>query len=160
MFARLLRALAIAGASTLAAAAIAASPGAIEIKATVLAEQRVAARDGSTQVVLVPASRITPGDHVVYRLAYRNTGSAAASGVVIADPLPEHVQYVGPAPGSPTAELSVDGKTFGPLATLTMPTAAGTRPARAADVRAVRWRVAQPVAPGAGGDVSFRAVLK
>lgn len=141
------------------APAMAAEP--VKITATVLAEQREAAADGTTRVRLVPAGRIVPGDHVVYRLSVSNSGPKPASGVVIANPVPAGMQYAGPAANSPAPELSVDGKTFGPLSTLRVATADGkSRAAAPADVRVVRWRLAQPVAPGGEGQVAFRALLK
>ena len=161
MFKLLFRGLLAAAAVAPAGIAAAASGGGIEIKASVLAEQRVQARDGSTQIALVAPARITPGDHVVYRLAFRNLGARSASGVVIANPVPAHVEYAGAAANSPAPELSVDGRTFGPLATLVVRTAAGgNRAAQAADVRVVRWRLPQPVPAGGEGQVAFRAVLK
>jgi uncharacterized repeat protein (TIGR01451 family) len=133
----------------------------VKITATVLTEAREAAANGTTRVRLVPAGRIVPGDHVVYRLSVSNGGSRPASGLVIANPVPAGMQYAGPAENSPAPELSVDGKTFGPLAALRIATADGrVRPATTADVRVVRWRLAQPVAPGGAGQVAFRALLK
>ena len=62
---------------------------------------------------------------------------------------------------TPVPELSVDGKTFGSLGSLRIATADGkTRAAAPADVRVVRWHLAQPVAPGGEGQVAFRALLK
>jgi uncharacterized repeat protein (TIGR01451 family) len=153
----------LAGA-TLSTAAAAGAPG-LAITAGVLREERVAAADGSTAIRLVAPTRVTPGDHLIYQLTYRNRGTAPASGVVIAYPVPEHLRYAGaPAPSASAAmtpDLSVDGKTFGPLSTLTVRDAAGgTRPAQAGDVRVVRWRLAQPVAAGGEGTVAFRALLK
>ena len=141
-------------------AAVPAAASTVEIQSSVLAEKRASAADGTTRVSLVPAARVTPGDKVVYRLEYRNNGSQAASGLVIANPVPAAMQYAGPAEGSAAPELSIDGKTFGPLSTLKVREAGAVRPAVAADVRVVRWRLAQPVAPGAKGQVAFRAVLK
>lgn len=141
-------------------AAVPAVAGPVEIKSTVLAEKRAAAADGTTRVSLVPAARVTPGDRVVFQLEYRNTGQQSASGLVIANPVPAAMQYVSPAEGSPAPELSVDGTTFGPLSSLKVREAGAVRSAVAADVRVVRWRLAQPVAPGAKGQVAFRAILK
>ena len=153
----------LAATTLIPAAGIAAAParGGVTITTGLLREQRVAAADGSTAVRLVAPTRITPGDHLVYRISYRNGGQQPASGVVIANPVPAHLLYAGPAANSPAADLSVDGRTFGPLATLSVPTAGGgKRPAEAADVRVVRWRLAQPLAPGGEGQVGFRALLK
>lgn len=146
-------------AAALAVPALAAEP--VKITATVLVEKREAAADGTTRVRLVPVGRIVPGDHVVYRLSVSNSGSKPASGVVIANPIPAGMQYAGPAANSPVPELSVDGKTFGSLGSLRIATADGkTRAAAPADVRVVRWHLAQPVAPGGEGQVAFRALLK
>lgn len=142
------------------AVAVPAVAGPVEIQSTVLAEKRTGAADGTTRVSLVPATRVTPGDRIVYQIHYRNTGKQAAGGLVIANPVPAAMQYVSPADGSPAPELSVDGTTFGPLSTLKVRDGGAVRPAGAADVRVVRWRLAQPVAPGAKGQVAFRAVLK
>lgn len=141
-----------------AAAPAAVSP--IEITSSVLAEKKASAADGTTRVELVAPKRVTPGDRVVYRIDYRNNGKQAASGLVIANPVPAAMQYSGPADGSPAPELSVDGQTFGPLSALKVRNGASLRPAVASDVRVVRWRLAQPLAAGAKGQVSFRATLK
>ncbi|MEP9360913.1 hypothetical protein [Sphingomonas sp. KR3-1] len=143
---------------TLANAAPAPAP--IEIRTSVLAERRTPAADGTTHVQLAPAARVTPGDRVVYRIDYRNNGTQAATGLVIANPVPAAMQYAGPAEGSPAPEVSADGKTFGPLSALKVRSGTAFRPAAAADVRVVRWRLAQPVAAGAKGQVAFRAILK
>jgi len=140
-------------------AAVPAVANTVDIHASVLAEKRGAAADGTTRVSLVPAARVTPGDKVVYRLNYRNNGKQPVTGLVIANPVPTAMRYAGPAEGSAAPELSVDGKTFGPLAALKVRDGATSRPAVAADVRVVRWRLARPVAGGAGGQVAFRAVL-
>ena len=92
-------------------AAVPAIAGPVEITSNVLAEKRAAAADGTTRVSLAPATRVIPGDRVVFQLEYRNNGKQAASGLVIANPVPAAMQYVSPAEGSPAPELSVDGTT-------------------------------------------------
>nr|AGU10809.1 hypothetical protein [uncultured organism] len=156
---RTLFALAGLGGAVAAAAPALADP--VKIMATVLAEARQAAADGTTQIKLVPAGRVVPGDRVVYRLSLTNGGSKPAAGVVITNPIPAGMQYAGPFAPSPAPELSVDGKNFGPLETLRISSDDGkVRLATAADVRAVRWRLAQPVAPGGAEQRAFRALLK
>lgn len=141
----------------LATPALAAS---VEITTRVLTEQRSTAADGTTRIALVPAGRITPGDRVVYQLAYRNSGGQIARDVVIANPVPKGLVYAGPANGSAAPEVSVDGTTFGTLAQLRVRGAGGVqRAASLADVRIVRWRLAS-VAAGSSGQLSFRATLK
>lgn len=133
----------------------------VELVTKVMTEQRTAAKDGTTQVALAPAGRVTPGDRIVYQIAYRNTGTQPISDFVVSNPLPKDVAYMAPAAGSPAPDLSVDGSTFGSLAVLRVKGPNGAlRPATAADVKAVRWRLAEPLAAGSHGQFAFRAVLK
>jgi|UniRef100_UPI0035CC0E6D uncharacterized repeat protein (TIGR01451 family) len=133
----------------------------IEITSKVLVEQRLPGADGTTQTVLKPAAKVLPGDRVVYRLEYRNTGAQPASGVVVANPIPAQLQYAGPAEGSPAPEVSTDGNAFGALAQLRVRGPDGAmRAAAYTDVRVVRWRLGTPIAGGSGGKLAFRAILK
>jgi uncharacterized repeat protein (TIGR01451 family) len=145
-------------AAAIAAPALAAEP--VKITTTVLAEAREAAADGTVRIKLVPAGRVVPGDHVVYRVSVANGGSKPAAGVTIANPVPANMLYAGPATGSPAPEVSVDGVTFAPIGALRVAGPAGPRAATPSDVRAVRWKLAQPIAPGASNQVAFRALLK
>lgn len=147
-----------------AAAVLAAMPAAaqsVDITSQVMVEQRTAAADGTTRVALAPAKRVTPGDAVVYRLEYRNRGTRPATDLVIANPIPANLVYAGPSQNSPAPEVSTDGTTFASLTTLRVRGAGGVeRAATPADVRAVRWRLTNPVAAGGSGQVAFRATLK
>lgn len=141
-------------------AAAAAQPP-LRLETQVLAEKRVAAPDGTVRTALGRPDRVGPGDTMVVRVTYRNVGAQPLGGVVIADPLPPGLAYRAPADGEAAPELSVDGQHYGPLADLRVssPTG-GTRPARAADVSHVRWRLPAPLGAGAGGQFAFRAVVK
>jgi uncharacterized repeat protein (TIGR01451 family) len=128
---------------------------------TVMAQQRATAADGTTRITLVPATRVGPGDRVVYQIGYKNGGAKPVDNLVLNNPLPAELAYRGPAPGSPAPELSIDGKTFGPLASLKAHGIDGTwRPARIEDVTHVRWILAAPIPAGASGKVSFEAVVR
>lgn len=143
----------------IAAPAIAAGP--LTMTTRMMVEKRVAAPDGSTRTTLVPAARAVPGDRITVVLAYRNTGSAPIANLVLANPVPRNIAYRSPAAASPAPELSVDGKTFGSLADLSVKGTDGTlRPAGAGDVTHVRWRLSSPIAAGQGGELAFQAVLK
>ncbi len=160
-------------ASPIAASPVAASPvapsparqspaaGPLEITSSMMVESRSAAADGTTRVALVKPTRVSPGDRIVFVLAYHNVGSQPLSDVVLANPLPRAIAYRSASPGSPAPEVSVDGKTYGALASLRVRALDGS--ARAAgpdDVTHVRWRIASPVAPGSQGQFAFQAVLK
>lgn len=136
-----------------------AQAGGIEIATSVFQEIDVKAADGTITRKLVPATKVVPGGEVVYEITFRNNGSQAATDVNIDNPLPRQLVYAG-ADSEPTA-VSVDGgSSYGPLATLTVRGPEGaTRPARPSDVTHLRWTIAT-LAPGAKGDVMFRAVVK
>jgi uncharacterized repeat protein (TIGR01451 family) len=141
---------------SVAIAAAAPAAGAMSLNAAVMQEQTVQA-NGQPVTKLVPAGRVGPGDAVVYVLSFANSGGKRADDVVITNPVPANLQFV----DADGAEVSVDGgKAYGALASLRLPAADGsTRLATAADVTHVRWALA-PVAPGASGQVSFRARVK
>lgn len=150
---------AIIAASLMAAPAMAAGP--LQVTAKVLTEQKVRAADGSVRVNLVPARKVVPGDKVVFVLGYRNSGSQTISDIVLDNPVPAGIAYRGPSGSSAAPEVSVDGKTYGALGSLRVRSATGTtRAASPDDVTSVRWRLTNPVAAGAQGQLSFQAILK
>ena len=73
--------------------------------------------DSATTTVIAPVMTFTktasaeyadPGDEVTYTLAYENTGTGWATGVVVTDTIPDHVTYVSSSPGYD----SVSGRTY------------------------------------------------
>ena len=107
-----------------------------------------------------PASRSRRASRSFYVLTYRNGGTRPADGVVITNPLAQDLVYAGPADTRPPL-VSIDGQTFGPLASLSKAKAGGaSAPATAADVKAIRWTLDQPVPAGGEVQLSFRARLK
>jgi uncharacterized repeat protein (TIGR01451 family) len=143
------------------AALVAAAAGPLQVTSSILVESRSTAADGTTRIALVKPSKVTPGDKVIFVLAYRNTGPQPLSNVVLDNPLPRQIAYRSASPGSPAPDVSVDGKTFGSLATLRVRSLDGsTRAANPNDVTSVRWRLASPLAAGSQGQFAFQAVLK
>ncbi len=112
----------------------------------------------------VSEAKVVPGDIVTFSMTYSNKGKQPATGVVITDPVPEHMSYVDKsAEGKGTAiDFSVDGgKTYGSPEKLRIKDATGkTRPALAQDYTHVRWVVKGAVAPGGSGTVSFKTKVK
>lgn len=154
---------AILGALALAAPGLAAPPAAspLAVASRILVEHRVAAADGTVRIVASPSGRAAPGDRLVVELSYRNTGARPIADLVLADPVPAALAYRSAVPGSAAPEVSVDGSRFAALAALVVALpGGGTRPAIGDDVVAVRWRLADPLAAGAHGTLSFRAVLR
>lgn len=126
----------------------------------VFVERTTTDANGRQQTALEAPGVVTPGDPLVFVLRYRNDAASAASDFVVTNPIPENVSYV--SAESAGSVLSVDGgRTWGQLASLSVRNADGTsRPAAAADVTHVRWRIAQPIPPGGQGELRFRGVVK
>jgi uncharacterized repeat protein (TIGR01451 family) len=151
----------LATTAAIAPAVTSAAAGPLQVTSSILVEARSAAADGTTRVTLVKPTKVTPGDKVIFVLAYRNTGTQPLANVVLDNPLPSAIAYRSANPGSPAPDVSVDGKTFGSLATLRVRSLDGsTRAASPNDVTSVRWRLASPLVAGSQGQLAFQAVLK
>lgn len=143
------------------AGALAASPLTTELSAV----KRVVTRNaqGGSVETWAPFTKLLPGEQVAYTIACTNTGDQPTANVVVDLPIPAEMTFV-PADTPMGAELtcSIDGgRTFGPLELIRVVAPDGaSRPARAADVGLVRWRLTQPLAPGATAKVHCLALLK
>lgn len=149
------------GLSLVTGAAYAAEPGqpggaCVSLVTEALQEQSVTGADGKPHVTLVPATKVVPGDQVVWQTTARNSCASAAGNVVINQAVPEHMNLVPDSAVGAESRIvySLDGRTFLPLAELMVIEADGTRrPARAEEVRHVRWQLSSI---GAGQAVSVR----
>lgn len=108
---------------------------------------------------LIPATNVVPGTEVIYKITYRNSGQVEATDLAIDNPLPEALVFV--EASQPPAAVSVDGgATFGELGMLTVIDPDGSvRKAQPGDITNMRWIIAS-LAPGASGDVVYRARVK
>lgn len=140
--------------------------GGIELTSVAEVEVTTTNAQGQKEVKLVEAAKtnVVPGDTVIFTNYYTNTGKEPATGVVIKNPVPEHMVYVDKsAEGKDTKiDFSVDkGKTFAAAGQLKVKDASGKEQAAvAADYTHIRWIVEKPVAKGGKGSVSFRAKVK
>ena len=132
----------------------------VTLKSQVFVERIQKDDKGNSKTVLEEPNMVTPGDKLLFVLAYKNEGAAPATDFVINNPLPQAVLFTGTE--SKDAVMSVDGgKSWGELAKLKVKQADGSvRAALAADVTHVRWQFARPIPAGAEGKVNFRAVVK
>ena len=132
----------------------------VALENKVFVESFVAAKDGTMDRQLKPATTVVPGDRLVYVITYRNNGKQSSSDVVVNNPISPTVEFIGEETAG--AEMSIDGgKTYGQLAQMRMRNPDGSqRAARRSDVTHLRWRLAGTLAPGASGQVSFKARLK
>jgi hypothetical protein len=134
--------------------------GGVAISSQIQAVKVVTDAKGIKRNTLVSPTTVLPGTPLVIWINFKNGGSKAATGFVINNPVPKGVTFTGVA--ETWASVSIDGgKTFGALAAMKVKLPDGTtRAAIPQDVTAVRWTLAQPIAPNAGGKVSFYAVVK
>ena len=144
--------------ATLAIAAPALAAQQVALQSDVQVE-RVQVVGGRQTTVLQPPRSVVPGDKLVFRTQYKNTGAAAATRFVVTNPVPAAVAWTGEATGG--VEASVDGgRMYGPLASLRVKGANGQfRAATPADVTHLRWTVAT-IAPTAGGQILYRGVVR
>ncbi len=118
--------------------------------------------DGKVHGELVPAERVVPGDTVVYSTTFSNQGEEAATGLVINNPVPEHMSFLdGSAFGSAEITYSVDGgERYALPDQLQLLDAQGrSRLARAEEYTHIRWTLTTSLLPGQAGVVGFRARL-
>ena len=118
---------------------------------------------GEKVVTRVPATRVVPGEEVIYTIRYKNAGDTAAENIVVTSAVPKEMTYRdGTAEGAgATVLFSVDdGRSFGPWNTLFVKGPDGKdRQATAEDYTHIRFVLTAPVPAETAGAVSYRAVL-
>ncbi len=135
----------------------------ITLKVMVEQEVLVTGKNGNRERKRVSATKVVPGDEVIYTIHYLNNSNKPAENVFISIPIAEHTRYRSDSArgGDTDISFSVDGgKSFGAPDELVVPLKNGRkRPATADDYTHIKWRFNVPVPPGASGAVSYRAVL-
>ena len=130
---------------------------------TIVQKEQVTIDDaGKRTTRLVDATKVVPGDEVIYTVTFSNISDVPAENVVITNPLPEQLTYVDGSAFGPGAEIvfSVDGgKTFGRAGELTVSEDGVPRSATAQDFTHIRWVMATDIAAGSQGMSQFRARL-
>ena len=155
--------LAVAALLAVANVAHAADKGCIELKTVAESEQEYTNDAGQKAKRLVPASKVVPGDEIVWTITAKNVCDKAADNIVIANPLPAEMNYVANSAMGVGADItySVDGKEFNAPAAIVVHDANGVRRTASADeYRAVRWTYKNAFAPGATTFVRYRALVK
>lgn len=132
-----------------------------------MAQERPIALTTSTYFVAVTAdgeelvapTNVVPGDTLEFTTRYANQSGSVITQFVVSNPVPENIALTAQAAGA--TEVSVDGGTvWGPLASLEIVEADGTRrAATAGDVTHLRWVIAT-LAPEEQGSVSYRGIVK
>lgn len=132
----------------------------VSLSSEVFVEKTITDANGEAKTVREVPSVVTPGDRLIFVIAYKNGGTAPATGFTVTNPVPPSVSFA--STDAADAEVSTDGgKSWGQLAALKVAAADGThRPAGPADVTHIRWSFAQPIPVGGAGEVSFRGTVK
>nr|CAA6817735.1 MAG: Unknown protein [uncultured Thiotrichaceae bacterium] len=120
--------------------------------------------NGQSHWVAVNPDRIVPGDRILYTTNVANNGGQASDNIVITNPVPQHVRYLGnTAQGSNfTIVYSVDGgQQFGQPGQLQVRDASGqVRQAQPAEYTHIRWQYNTALQPAETQKISFQAQLK
>jgi len=97
--------------------ATAQTEGHLNVTTVVHKEEVVVGDNGERRTKLVDATKVVPGDEVVYTVTFENIGSEPADDIVITNPLPAEMTYVEGSAFGPGSEIvfSTDGgKSFAP----------------------------------------------
>ena len=150
----------------LSTAALASTVSVQALSATQKVEKEISIQqeDGTVKTRLVSAAEVTPGEKIVYTVAYTNDTSEEATDIVLAMPVPADVRYLeGTAdrPGAIVRYSTDGGASFVDRNALVLPAVGGgTRVASADDITHIQWRIPGPVASGTSDEVSFKARLR
>jgi uncharacterized repeat protein (TIGR01451 family) len=132
----------------------------LQLSSDVFVERQITRSDGSRKIVLEPPHLVTPGDHLVFVVKYRNVGATTANNFVVTNPLPAAVTFNGTSDGLEVVSIN-GGKSWGMLGTLRVAKADGSfRPAERSDVTHIKWNLNQPLTAGAEGKLIFRGIVK
>jgi uncharacterized repeat protein (TIGR01451 family) len=119
---------------------------------------------GRETVKLAPATRVVPGDQVVYTLEIRNASAAAVAAPQITYAVPVHMAYLADSATGPGAEVSYStdgGHVFDRPENLRVRLSDGqAHSARPADYTHIRWNLKNPLKPRSAAFARFRAVVK
>ena len=153
----------LAGLATLAALAGPAAAQQQQEAIRITAENRTAAAEAARGAPRrEQAAR--PGDVLRYRLTFTNTAGREVRGVVLSDPVPSGLQFVGGSADADRADVAVEysidgGRTWSarPMETVMVDGQRVQRPAAAESYTNVRWTIGGAVAPGATVNAEFDA---
>jgi uncharacterized repeat protein (TIGR01451 family) len=121
-------------------------------------------QDGFAPRKLAPATRVVPGDEVIYTLEVRNTGVTSVRAPIVIYPVPAHMRYIADSATGPGAEVSfsVDGgQTFDQPENLRVLDAEGhDRAAISNDYTHIRWKLKRILKSNSVAFTRFHAVVK
>ncbi|HEY0943101.1 MAG TPA: hypothetical protein VGE08_23655 [Steroidobacter sp.] len=133
---------------------------AVELRTQLIAEVReTSGTSEHPSFRMVPAKRLAQGQVVYYTLRITNPTPVFANNVQVNQMIPANTTYVAGSASGPGTEIefSIDGgQTFAPATDLKLPDGAKAPPERYTHIR---WRLRNPLAPGATALARFRATF-
>jgi uncharacterized repeat protein (TIGR01451 family) len=148
----------------LSPAGLAQAENGVTLTSEVLRQVEVENEKGETQIDLVPVDKALPGEELIIRITYTNSGTEPARNIVVINPVPDHMFYVaGSAAGDLTEPtFSIDsGKSFDVPEKLLVEGEEGKMKTAPAELYThIRFRRIEALDPGLSDNVFFRAVLK
>jgi uncharacterized repeat protein (TIGR01451 family) len=141
-----------------------AAEDAIEVETQLIAEVREVAQStaGLESYQFVPATVLSQGQVVYYTVRITNPAPVSASRVVVTQRIPVNTTYVAGSAAGPGADVTFSsdgGMTFAPAEQLTTLVDGKARPLPPSQLTHIRWRLRNPLAPGAVALARFRAVF-
>lgn len=135
----------------------------LNVHTTVQKEEVFVNDAGESEIRLVPAEVVVPGETVFYTITFVNSSEESADNVVITNPIENHRVYVDGSAFGPGTDMrfSVDGgKTFAAANDLTVTDNGDIRSAESSDYTHIRWVMKNNLAAGAQGTARFAVVVE
>jgi uncharacterized repeat protein (TIGR01451 family) len=135
----------------------------VSLKTEAQAEQDYLDTQGKPAKRLVAPGKVIPGSVILWTITATNTCAKPADKVVIENAVPEHMTYVADSAtgAGTTITYSLNARDFAKQSELTVREADGkTRPARAEEIKSIRWVVSAAIAPNATATAQYRATVQ
>jgi uncharacterized repeat protein (TIGR01451 family) len=126
-------------------------------------QESVTDAQGKPATRLASLGKVLPGDEIVWTITATNTCDKPAEKVVVNNNVPEHMVYVADSAFGTGTDIafSLNGTDFKKANELVVRDADGkTRPARAEDIKSIRWTYSSAFTANAVGFVRYRAKVK
>jgi uncharacterized repeat protein (TIGR01451 family) len=142
--------------------AVAQDKACVTLKTEAQVEQDYTDAQGKPAKRLVAPGKVIPGSEILWTITATNTCTKPADKVVIENAVPEHMTYVADsamATGSGAAiTYSLNGRDFVKQSELTVRDPDGkTRPARADEIKTIRWVLSAAIPANATAAARYRA---
>jgi uncharacterized repeat protein (TIGR01451 family) len=134
--------------------------GCVSLKTEAQMEQEYVDAQGKPAKKLVALGKVVPGNEITWTISATNTCAKPAEKVVIENAVPEHMTYVADSATGLDTEItySLNGRDFVKQSELNVHEAGGkSRPARAEEIKSIRWVVSTSIAPKSTAVARYRA---